>query len=159
MRALSIQAPWSYCITHGTKRVENRTWSTNFRGVYLIHAGKTYQTGIEHAIHADSPEMDVVEMRHAPRGGFVGVARLIDCVDVAVNADGSRADRAQDFICDRIAPDQRIWTGGPFAFVLDDVWALPEVVPYRGELGFFNVAGAAVEIIKAHLRERAAVRA
>jgi hypothetical protein len=107
--------------------------------VFLIYAGKTYQAGIEHAIHADSPEMDVVEMRRAPRGGLVGIARLVDCVDVSLNADGSRAGPDRDYISDKIAPDQRIWTGGPFAFafVLDDVWALPEVVPYRGELGFF----------------------
>jgi hypothetical protein len=65
----------------------------------------------------------------------------------------------RDYISDTIASDQRIWTGGPFAFILDDVWALPEVVPTRGKLGFFIVAGPAVEIIKAHLRDRAAVRA
>ena len=122
--------------------------------MFLIHAGKTYQAGIEHAIHADSPEMDVVEMRRAPRGGLVGITRLVDCVDVSLNADSSRAGPDRDYISDKIAPDQRIWTGGPFAFVLDDVWAQPEVVPYRGELGFFEVSGLPLAEIDAMLRER-----
>lgn len=26
MYALTIRQPWAYCITHGTKRVENRSW-------------------------------------------------------------------------------------------------------------------------------------
>jgi hypothetical protein len=116
--------------------------------------GKTYQTGIEHAIHADSPEMDILEMRRSPRGGFVGIARLVDCVDVSLNVDGSRAGPDRDYISDAIAPDQRIWTGGPFAFVLDDVRALPEVVPYRGELGFFNVSDPSLAAIDAMLRKR-----
>ena len=39
MKALSIQQPWAWMILYGTKRVENRTWATSFRGPFLIHAG------------------------------------------------------------------------------------------------------------------------
>jgi hypothetical protein len=41
MKALSIQQPWAWAIIHAGKRVENRTWSTRFRGPFFIHAGKT----------------------------------------------------------------------------------------------------------------------
>jgi hypothetical protein len=122
VKALSIQQPWAYAITNGTKRVENRTWYTTHRGPLLIHAGKTYQRGIEVAIHADSPEVDLFGMINAPRGAVVGIASLVDCVRESA-----------------VAPDQRIWAGGPWCFVLDDVRAI-DPVPYKGELGLFNIA-------------------
>ena len=30
MKALTIKQPWAWAITHGTKRVENRTWKPPF---------------------------------------------------------------------------------------------------------------------------------
>ncbi len=37
---LSIRQPWAWLIVNGYKDIENRTWSTRFRGKVLIHAGK-----------------------------------------------------------------------------------------------------------------------
>jgi hypothetical protein len=41
MKALSIHQPWAWAILHAGKTVENRTWSTKYRGPLLIHASKT----------------------------------------------------------------------------------------------------------------------
>ncbi len=120
MKALSIQQPFAYCITHGTKRVENRTWYTRVRGPVLIHASKAYQTDTEYVINAYSPDLDIIEMKRAPRGAIVGAAMLVACV------------RAHE-----VAEDQRIWAGGPWCFVFADVMAYSPI-PYRGELGFFE---------------------
>lgn len=36
MKALSVRAPWWWFILHAAKDIENRDWSTRFRGtVYL----------------------------------------------------------------------------------------------------------------------------
>ena len=129
MRALSIQQPWAYCITHGSKRVENRTWSTAYRGPLLIHAGKRYQTGMGALIHADSPEVDVEGMLHAPRGAIVGVCRLVDCF-------GPQAEQFQP----RFPSDQRIWSDPiQFKFLLTEVQAFADPIPWKGALGFFDV--------------------
>ena len=61
MKALSIRQPWAWLIVRPDvadqatraqlrtwrciKDVENRTWSTGFRGRFLVHAGKTYTQG------------------------------------------------------------------------------------------------------------------
>jgi hypothetical protein len=37
LRALSVQQPWSWAILHG-KDIENRSWSTDRRGLIAIHA-------------------------------------------------------------------------------------------------------------------------
>jgi hypothetical protein len=38
MKALSIQNPWAHLIAKGIKDIENRTWSTKYRGRIYIHA-------------------------------------------------------------------------------------------------------------------------
>lgn len=40
MKALSIKQPWAYLIAAGFKDIENRSWKTNYRGKFLIHASK-----------------------------------------------------------------------------------------------------------------------
>ena len=41
MYALTVCQPWAWAIMVGPKRVENRTWRTNYRGPLAIHAGKS----------------------------------------------------------------------------------------------------------------------
>ena len=70
IRGLSILQPWCHRIFHEGKDVENRDWPTKGRGLFLIHAGKSWDGGKPDGAAAD-----------APRGGIVGFARIIDCVD------------------------------------------------------------------------------
>ncbi len=44
MKALSIRQPWAWLIANGYKDIENRSWRTNFRGEFLIHAGKKFDS-------------------------------------------------------------------------------------------------------------------
>lgn len=124
MKALSIQQPWAWAICAGYKPIENRDWNTNFRGQFLIHAGKkvdrdsieivvrmvAYQTG-----RTDAAVLAEYE-RAVQTGGIVGEARM---VDVITSSDSQ-------------------WFQGRFGFVLHDALPLP-FVPTRGMLGFFDV--------------------
>jgi len=126
VKALSIQQPWAYCITHGTKRVENRTWCARYRGPILIHAGKRYQTDMEYPIHADSPEMEIVGMKRSPRGAIVVSAQLVDCICPRDDA--------------RLAEDQRNWSDpDQHKFLLAHAREFDKPIPYKGALGFFDV--------------------
>jgi hypothetical protein len=40
MRVLTVRQPWAHAIAHLGKDVENRTWSTKYRGPIAIHAGR-----------------------------------------------------------------------------------------------------------------------
>lgn len=124
--ALSTQQPWAFCISRGYKPVENREWPCGFRGLLLIHAGKKYQTGMEHAIHADSPEVDVVEMRRAPRGAVVCVVRMSDCI-------GKRQDH--------LLPEaHRIWSDPhQFKFCFEGAVEFHAPIPFKGDRGLFPV--------------------
>lgn len=67
--ALSIRQPWCHHILHDGKDIENRDWPTKFRGWFLIHAGKAWDSSPPPRALAD-----------VPRGGIVGAARIVDCV-------------------------------------------------------------------------------
>ena len=120
MKALSIKQPWAWLIVNGKKAVENRSWSTGFRGRIYVHAGLTPSNP------SDVPEwwryqkqyedwLSVVRM-----GGFGAIVGEVDIVDC---------------VCDSPSP----WYEGPYGFVLRNPTAYPEPIPYKGALGFFQV--------------------
>lgn len=67
-----------------------------------------------------------------PRGGVVGMARIVDCV--------TKMDSE--------------WFFGKYGFVLRDAFPLP-LVPCRGQLGFFRLGEATNLSVSAALRARA----
>ena len=40
MKALTLYQPWATLVAIGAKRIETRSWKTNYRGPLAIHAGK-----------------------------------------------------------------------------------------------------------------------
>lgn len=118
--ALSIRQPWAWLILNAGKDIENRTWSTRFRGEFLIHAAKgctrkEYRAAIEDWVYLfDVPDCRVPAFDSLQFGGIIGVAKLADCVQ---ESDSE-------------------WFFGPFGFVLRDVKPLP-FTPCKGALGFF----------------------
>ena len=128
MKGLSIRQPWLFCILECGKRVENRTWYSDYRGPVLLHASKgmtlrEYYDFYNAVMGGGAPYAGEVlrgrtglpEVDALPRGGFVGVAEVVDCV--------SESDSP--------------WFFGPFGFVLENVRPIPFVAA-RGRLGFFD---------------------
>jgi hypothetical protein len=122
-RALSIRQPWAWLIVNGWKNIENRNWRTSYRGPVLIHAAKGMTQAEYNACRLFmsgfcDPDRDVklphpVELE---RGGIVGVATILDCVEQH--------------------PSE--WFSGEWGFVLTNARPLP-FMPLKGELGFFTV--------------------
>lgn len=123
MVALSIRQPWAWLILHAGKDIENRSWPTRFRGRFLIHASK----GMTRDEWADAAGFafrigvrDMPEYLDNERGGIVGSVELVNCV----------------------TESRSPWFCGEYGFVLRQARPLP-FLPYKGALGFFNVAPAA----------------
>ena len=121
VKALSIKQPYPHHIFHDGKDVENRDWPTKGRGWFVIHAG------------VSKTELDMSDQSDAalPRGGVVGVARIVDCV---TEMDSQ-------------------WFYGKFGFVLRDAKPLP-LIPCKGALGFFSLPDDVNQQIAAALRAR-----
>ncbi|MFI0814076.1 ASCH domain-containing protein [Streptomyces sp. NPDC021098] len=73
-RALTLWQPWASCIAYGSKRIENRRWATDYRGVLLIHAGRTLDPNA-----TTVPLARPFLRRPQPTGAILAVARLADC--------------------------------------------------------------------------------
>lgn len=109
---LSIRQPWAWLIVNGYKDIENRTWSTQFRGKFLIHTGKKWDESIT---LADIKAMYGIEVpRQLETGGIIGMAEITDCTDKSKSP----------------------WFFGPYGFTLTNAKPLP-FYPCKGKLGFF----------------------
>lgn len=118
---LSVRQPWAWLIVHGWKNIENRNWPTRVRGSINIHASKGMTEDEYWAalifVRGFAPQ--VAEMipgpDELPRGGIVGRATLLDCVDHHSSE----------------------WFVGKWGFVLGDQKRLL-FEPCKGALGFFR---------------------
>lgn len=119
MKTLSIRQPWAWLIVNGFKDIENRTWRTGFRGRFLIQASLSFDDFGYMIIKRDFPHIKMPEKKEFERGGIVGSAELIDCVDCS---------------------DSRWFTGSKsigWGYVLTNARTLP-FKPCKGKLGFFE---------------------
>ncbi|MEK6303392.1 MAG: ASCH domain-containing protein [Acidobacteriota bacterium] len=115
MKALSIRQPWAWLIVTGHKDIENRTWTTSFRGAFLIHTGKTFDHGGYDWVLSEMG-LALPKPVEFERGGIVGEAEMIDCV----------------------TRHNSPWFSGPYGFVLKGA-RRRQFVPMNGKLGFFDV--------------------
>jgi hypothetical protein len=133
IRGLTLHRPWSWCISHAGKRVENRDWpappwaSGNF---LAVHGGKTYdedaaadlcEAGIAVPAAADCPE------------GIVAVCQIADCVTAA-------------------PAGQELWFSGPYGWVLANVVVLADPVPCRGAQGLWRLPPDVLERVRVSWR-------
>lgn len=118
MIALSVRQPWAWLIVRGFKDVENRSWQTNYRGRFLLHASSTMRMA-DYRVAAEFARRLGVAVPHPQtleRGGIIGAATLVDCV---------RSHRSK-------------WFFGEYGFVLADQRQVP-FIPCPGQLKLFHV--------------------
>ena len=129
MRALTICQPYAELIMRGEKRVENRTWSIDYRGALLIHAGKSRAW-----LESYSPLPEPMDF-----GAIVGVCQLRGCIRF-------RPLRKLDPVILEAWPwlDGHPHCEGPYCWILEDVFPFQEPVPYRGMQGIFDVPAGLV---------------
>lgn len=128
-RGLTIRQPWADAIVHGTKRIENRTWWVSTLPMHLLlHAA----AGVDRA--AVLPIGEYVPGDRVT-GAILGVATLTEVHD-------------PDWCSPWGEPDALHW-------VLDDVHALPEPVPYKGSLGLWRPTPELLTSVTAQLAREA----
>jgi hypothetical protein len=116
MKTIVIRQPWAWLIVNGFKDIENRTWTTRYRGPLLIQASARRPTSGEmEEFRAFARKRGVELPEEFQLGGIVGMARLEDCVEKS----------------------RRKWFEGPIGWVLSKPKKLP-FVPLKGQLGLFE---------------------
>lgn len=125
MKALSIRQPWAHAILFLGKDIENRTWNTNYRGRFYIHAGlredpkwrraKNHKGGI--LITHDMQQILTHRGAWSDKGGILGSVELFSVTE------WSRRSR---------------WFAGKYGFILRKPKAYDHVIECKGNLGFFD---------------------
>lgn len=156
MKAISLWQPWASAIALGAKRVETRSWATNYRGPIAIHAAKRcidYEMcGIKSSwtwcgvLRPLGIRMgnNVDPVQVLPFGAIVAIAKLADCRPSESFTNGELDSRRMP---DGETLDIYGWTErmmgdyshGRFGWILTNIVPLAKPVPYRGAQGLFQV--------------------
>ena len=83
MKALSIRQPWAWLIVNGYKDIENRTWSTDFRGRVYVHAGRKIKSGDFQEQRDYIKQSGLFLPEEPPLGAIIGEVIITDCVDTS----------------------------------------------------------------------------
>ena len=132
IKALTICQPYAGVIMDGRKRVENRTWRTNYRGPLVIHAGKSLQW-----MKTWNDETDGPLPSEMPLGAVVGTAEL-----TAVYIKADVVSQFWDPECThphKWIADHR-HASGPFIWVLETVKRLTTPIEWNGKQGLWSPA-------------------
>jgi ASCH domain len=123
MKALTVLQPWAWAIIHGPKRIENRSWRTSHRGPLAIHAG------LSRAQLRDRLNDGTLVPENLIFGAFLGVVDVVDCVALA-NAPANP------------------FAEGPYCWLLENIRALPEPIPWRGAQMLWKVPAQIETILR-----------
>ena len=122
MKALSLKQPWARIMIKGYKDVENRNWRTDYRGPLLIHASKNWsQDGFDFL--CGHKGLWVPRRENHVFGALIGIVDLVDCVD--------RHDSE--------------WFWGDWGWIFKNPREFKKPIPWRGNLGLFDVPDEAIE--------------
>ena len=154
MKALSLRQPHATLTAIGAKTIETRSWGTQYRGLFAIHAAKGW-TWAERELLQYEPFYSVladhfgdrwfevgdldswVRETWLPLGAVIATANLVDCRRIAWDVYPRLA-----FLDARTLSKQEVAFGnyetGRYAWVLADVKLLPEPIPAKGALGLWE---------------------
>ena len=133
MKALTLTQPYATAVALGIKRVETRSWRTNYRGELAIHAAIGFPRWAR-----DFRMTELALGRGAariPRGAVVAIVQLVDCRRVEEVAIEISQDDPQRWGIEHLYGD---YSPGRWAWVLADVEPLAEPVCVKGALGLWE---------------------
>jgi hypothetical protein len=136
MKALTVRQPWAWAIAMGHKPIENRDWTTPYRGPLAIHAASRWDDAGADALREVVRIMRQLGLTY-PRNlaadePHSGLGKVIAVVDLLGICPGGQCD------CGPWAqPASRHWR-------LADPHRLATPVPARGHLGLWDIPQADV---------------
>ncbi|MEG3875770.1 ASCH domain-containing protein [Microcoleus sp. herbarium7] len=128
--ALTLWQPWASLIQQEVKRIETRSWATNYRGPIAIHAAKK-------PVYTDIPELlDLLQGdEKPPLGAVVAIVNLIDCVEMT-----------PEFIAEQTQVELKCgdWEPGRFAWILEIIRPVVPPIQVSGGQKLWNWSGTSI---------------
>jgi hypothetical protein len=152
VKAITLTQPWATLVAIGAKRIETRSWRTDYRGPLAIHAAKTYPLAAR-GLRYDEPfyralwDAGIKPDMPIPIGAVVAVCDLVSVVTTQYAKTpggigwGAPDGRIYDFT---LTDEERAfgdYSNGRYAWLLADVRSLAEPIPAKGALGLWEWNG------------------
>ncbi len=153
MKTLTLTQPWATLVAIGAKRIETRSWATNYRGPLAIHAAKGWKREdrellcpygaasnpfVDALYHHYALDNDLIPLLDNQRGKVIATCTLRTCFrfgekPVYPDLDRGVVDpiREPELSFGNFAPGRCGW-------MLTDVVMLPEPIPAKGALGLWE---------------------
>lgn len=122
MKCLSISQPFADLVISGKKRIELRNWNSNFRGEFLIHAPIKIRT-------LDCKRLKI--NKKLVTGAIIGKVTLYDV---------KKYNSLKELMMDRkFHCTSKNFHDKKFGFMLKNPKPFRIPIPWKGQLGFFEV--------------------
>ena len=129
MRVLSIREPFASLIASGDKKIETRSFKTNYRGELFIHAsGKK----IGKSIVDNTFINNMIKDRKMQFGKIICRVKLVDCVYMDQKFINSIKDTKEYQL--------GLYKEGRYAWILDNVELIEPIIA-KGRLNIWNYQG------------------
>jgi activating signal cointegrator 1 len=149
LKVLSLIQPWATLVATNEKRIETRSWKTNYRGELFIHASKKVdkkfceQVAGFLGIEFSGSQWYYLQQGVGNLGAIIAKCNLVDCVQMkeegfipgfphtahAILHNGQRVDGNEYWFGD--------YTHGRWAWILKDIEPI-DPIPAKGKLGLWE---------------------
>jgi ASCH domain. len=133
MKAISLLQPWATLVAIGAKRIETRSWPTNYRGPLAIHASKGFSRQQKEICWSEPFRSTLLNagyrlsFSNLEFGLILARVELIDCM--LINSAEKPPEPELSF---------GDYTPGRYAWLLSDVQAYEVPIPAIGHLGLWE---------------------
>ncbi len=128
VKCISVRQPWATLLVLGVKPVENRTWSTKYRGELYIHAGKAYDK--EDVFYEIVEGLSAADRQKLNDAGIVKLSQIgFGAIIGSVNLDDIVTDCTHKYANQELGTFHWMVTARSLVFP----------VPWKGQLGLFEV--------------------
>lgn len=135
MKVLTVWQPWAQLLADGTKGIETRCWSTNYRGPVLIHAAHKHIVERYPIKTLQYFEAAGVVCEGLPLGAIIGRANLVECIQMDREyCVWMRKWNPREYAFGDFCP-------GRYAWVMKDAVLFDKPIPAKGKQRLWNWQG------------------
>lgn len=127
MKVISIKEPFATLITNGLKKIETRSWKTNYRGEIFIHAsGKS----LAKEFLTNDYVVDLIKDMDMNYGNIICRCNLVDCIYM----DEEFIEYIKQNPTEYNVGEYKL---GRYAWVIEDIEPIYPI-PAKGQLNIWN---------------------
>ena len=129
MKVISIKEPYASFLANGMKKIETRSWKTNYRGELFIHASKT----VAKEYMTNDTVKKLAKTINMQNGNIICKCLLVDCVYM----DEEFIKRIKKNKKEYYLGEYKI---GRYAWILENIKPISKI-PAKGHLNIWNFDG------------------